>query len=162
MNGTALLKNAAVAAAAGVAGTVAMQGLRKANEKWLPSISPRMRKDPGMYMVKKVEDALPDEVREQVSKAAEKVAAGSLALGYGATAATLYTAVRSEPSALLDGAALGIGLWAIGALGWLPALKIAARINKQKPARVVDNILHHVAFGVLTVSAYKKLRQVTA
>src|SRR5690349_4717637 len=101
-----------------------MQGIRKANEKWLPGTAPRLRKDPGMFMVKKVEDALPEEVREQVPESAEKVAAGSLALGYGATAAALYTAVRSEPAALVDGAALGLGIWAIGYLGWIPALKL--------------------------------------
>jgi hypothetical protein len=118
-----LIEHVALGAAAGGAATCLLQGVRTSEQKLLPETMPPMRADPGEFTVEQAEELLREEAREQVSNTVETVAAKSLALGYGMTAGALYGALRPRPGNLLvDGTALGLGVWAVGYLGWLPAL----------------------------------------
>jgi hypothetical protein len=153
-----LLKRTALGAAAGVAATFLLQGIRTSEQKLLPETMPPMRQDPGEYMVEQAEGLLPHQTRAQVPATVETVAAKSLALGYGMTAGALYGAVRPHPGSLLvDGSALGLAIWAVGYLGWLPALGLMPAVPRQEIGEVAGPIAQHVIFGLATVAAYRWL-----
>ena len=147
-------------AAAGLVGTVALQGIRAPSQKLLPETMPPIRQDPGEFMVEQAEEALPTETRGQIPVVAETAAAKSLALGYGVTAGMLYAALRPDAGDLMvDGVALGVGTWAAGYLGWMPALGLMPPITEQDPAEVIGPIIQHVLFGIVTVAIYQWLRE---
>ncbi len=154
------LRNIVTAAAAGAAGTLAIHLVHSANQKWLPQTMPPQREEPGHYIVHKAEDALPAPARESVTEKMEHAAAAALSFGYGSTWPALYAAVREEPNVWLDGAALGVGVWAIGYLGWLPSLGLMPPVRKHTATQVVNSIAQHALYGILTVSAWKKLRSI--
>jgi hypothetical protein len=89
-----LLKRIALGAAGGFAGTLALQGLMTACQKWLPSTVPPFRQDPGEFVVEKAEAVLPNQVRERIPDAVETAAAQTLAAGYGLAFGALYAALR--------------------------------------------------------------------
>src|ERR1043165_4206979 len=117
-----LMKDVALGAAAGLAGTMVINALNAAGHKWLPQAEPPMREDPGDFMVRRAERLLPEQAKQRIPRTAEKVASNSLAMGYGMTFGALYSTLRPKGgSVLIDGAALGLACWAAGYLGWLPA-----------------------------------------
>jgi hypothetical protein len=149
----------AFGAAAGIAGTLALLGLRTATQRWRPEWMVDELADPGEYLVGRAESALPRAQRRQIPAAVEKAAAGSLHLGYGTTPAALYAALRPDARhPLLEGAALGAALYAAGYLGWLPALGLTPPVTKQRPWQVLTALTQHVLYGVVTVGAFRKLR----
>lgn len=153
-----LIEHVALGAAAGVAATFLLQGLRTTEQKLLPETMPPIREEPGKFMVEQAEELLPEETREQVPATAEAVAAKSLALGYGLTAGAIYGAIRPRPGNLLvDGTVLGLGVWAVGYLGWLPALGLMPPIQRQEIEQIAGPIMQHVIFGVATVATYQWL-----
>jgi hypothetical protein len=157
-----LIEHVALGAAAGVAATFLLQGVRTTEQKLLPETMPPIREDPGEFMVEQAEELLPKQTREQVPATAETVAAKSLALGYGMTAGAIYGAIRPRPGNLLvDGTVLGLGVWAVGYLGWLPALGLMPPIQRQEIEQVAGSIVQHVIFGVATVAAYQWLHDLT-
>ncbi len=152
------MEQVALGAAAGFAATFLLQGVRTAEQKLLPETMPPIREDPGEFMVEQTEELLPQETREQVPATAETVAAKSLALGYGMTAGALYGALRPRPGNLLvDGPVLGLGVWAVGYLGWLPALGLMPPVQQQETEQIAGPIVQHVIFGVATVAVYQWL-----
>jgi len=152
----------ALGAAAGLAGTFVLQPLRAQTQKALPETVPPMREEPGEFMVEQAEALLPEETREEIPSSVETVAAKSLAIGYGMTFGALYGALRSDGGNLVvDGVALGLGTWAAGYLGWLPALGLMPPVQQQETEQVVMPILQHIVFGVATVAAYQWLEQHT-
>src|SRR5215207_5610908 len=101
MSHTNLVERVALGAAAGVAATFLLQGIRTSEQKLHPETMPPMREDPGEFMVEQAEELLPDETRTQVPATVETVAAKSLALGYGMTVGAIYGALRQRPDNLL-------------------------------------------------------------
>ena len=157
-----LSEHVALGAAAGVAATFLLQGIRTSEQKLLPETMPPMREDPGEFMVEQAEELLPEETRQQVPATVETVAAKSLALGYGMTAGALYGALRPHPDNLLiDGTVLGLGVWAVGYLGWLPALGLMPPVQQQETEQVAGPIAQHIIFGLATVAAYQWLHDLT-
>jgi hypothetical protein len=153
-----LIERLPLGAAAGFAGTLALQGLMAAGKRWFPETMPPIRKDPGEFMVEKVEESLPEAVSARVPPLAETAGARSLAIGYGMTAATIYGALRSgERNVIVEGSLLGLGTWAVGYLGWLPALGLMPPLPRQGLKEAVGPLLQHVVFGVMSVAAYRKL-----
>jgi hypothetical protein len=143
----------ALGAVAGAAATILLQGVMKASAKAIPEGKPPMRKDPGEFMV---EMTLPPGSPDALQQAAAK----SLQLGYGMTSGALYAAIRPRAaSALLEGALLGIGVWAAGYLGWLPALELMPPVTKQKPKQVAAPIVHHVIFGIAAAAMYDAMHR---
>lgn len=152
-------KNLLFGTAAGLAGTALIQGMMKASEKLAPESLPPMKEDPGKFMVKKVEQALPDKAREKISKKAESIASTLLSFGYGTTAAILYHAIpRRARRLFVDGAALGGLTWAAGYLGWLPATKLMPPVKEHEPKQIGGGIAAHVLFGIGAVSMFEFLR----
>jgi len=152
------IEHVAMGAAAGGAATFLLQGIRTTERRLLPETMPAMREDPGAFMVERAEELLPGETREQVPATVETVAGKSLALGYGMAAGALFAALRPRPGDLLvHGAVLGLGVWAVGYLGWLPALRLMPPVQHQETEEVAGPIVQHVIFGLATVAAYKWL-----
>lgn len=145
-------------ALAGVAGTFALQPLRSASQKYLPSTMPPVRKEPGQEMVERAEAALPDGARERIPDAAETAAATGLSLGYGATAGALYGAFASHGGdVLLGGTALGVATWAAGYLGWIPAMELMPPVTEHEPAQIAGPVVRHALYGIATAAAYHLL-----
>ena len=60
---------------------------------------------------------------------------------------------------LLDGAALGVGCWAAGYLGWLPASGLSDPVWRQPTAAAIAPAVRHAAYGIATVAAYETLAE---
>jgi hypothetical protein len=157
-NAAEMLTHAALGAAAGVAGTLVIQGLLAATKKWLPEGMPPIRRDPGEFMVHQTERALPARIMQHIPETAETVASNALGLGYGATFGAVYGAMRGHRgSALLEGPLLGLASWAAGYLGWLPATGLMRPVWKQRPTQVTVPIVEHALYGLATATAYEYL-----
>lgn len=159
MNGTSWIERIAEGAAAGFAGTAALQVVRTGSQQRLPETMAPLRQEPGRFMVEKASAALPVETRARLPEAGKKAAGQALGVGYGLTWGALYAALRPRGgSPWVEGAALGAGSWAAGYLGWLPALGLMPSVAEQAPRQVVGPLLRHLLFGIVTVAAYDKLR----
>ena len=141
----------ALGAVAGTAATFVMQGMMMTSGKLLPRSKPPIKKDPGEFMVDKV--PLPEAVKPWAAK--------SLHLGYGMTSGVIYAALRPRAgNAFFDGALLGIGVWAAGYLGWLPATDLMPPITEHEPQQIAVPIVQHALFGVAVAAAYDGLMRV--
>ncbi len=150
----------AIGAAAGLAGTMALQAARTANKKWLPQAQAPMRQDPAEFMINAAERVLPAEQRERIPEKVEALAGRLLATGYGMTFGALFGALRSNiKSLLLEGALLGLATWAVGYLGWLPGTKLMPPVWRQKPKQVITPIAEHALYGVATVAGLRQLKE---
>ena len=153
------LKRACLGAAGGLLGTATLQALMAAGKKWLPESAPPIRQEPGEFLVDRAERVLPAGARRAIPKSAEAAAAQGLSAGYGMAFGTLYAALRPHGgNALLDGFVLGIGAWAAGYLGWLPALGLTPPLREQTAPQVAGPVVDHLAYGVATVVAFDWLR----
>jgi len=152
----------ALGAAAGLAGTLVIQGLQTANQKWAPKAQAPIRMHPGKFMIDKVKNVLPESAANSISPGVEKTLMNLLPVGYGSTGAALYTALRSDPHVVLDGAALGAAVWAAGYLGWLPAFGLMPPVKEHTPAQIASSVGQHVLYGIATVAAFKKLKSTLA
>jgi hypothetical protein len=149
-------------AAAGLVGTALIQGLMAASQKWAPQSLPPVKQDPGEFMVKKAEEQLPDETHKQIPEQLEKVAAKTLAFGYGMAFGGLYATSRPQTkSLLLEGSALGLAAWGVGYLGWLPATGLMPSVTKQERWQIAGPIVSHILFGIVTVGIYRLLRRIS-
>lgn len=149
-----IITRTAAGAVAGVAATFVLQAVRTKTQELAPETTPPMREEPGKFMVNQAEQVLPDQTRVQVSDTVEQTAATSLALGYGATAGAIYGMLQSDDgNPLLEGVLLGLGTWAVGYLGWLPATDLMPPVTEQSTEQVVMPIAQHILFGVATTTA---------
>ncbi len=154
------LKQLALGAIAGLVGTLALQVLRLANQKWLPDTMPPIRQDPGAFMIETVKASLPAHTRPHLPQAVEAGAAQTLALGYGLTFGALYATLRPQGGGpFLDGITLGLGTWAVGYAGWLPASGLMPPLWEQRPPQTMMPAVQHVLYGVATVTAYNWLQE---
>jgi hypothetical protein len=143
----------ALGAVAGVAGTMVMQAMMMTSGKFLPESKPPIKQDPGKFMLDKVPIDLPESVRPLAEK--------SLHLGYGMTSGAIYGALRARRgSAVFDGALLGIGVWAAGYLGWLPATGLMPPVHQHEPQQIAVPIVQHALFGVAVAAAYDGLMRI--
>jgi hypothetical protein len=160
MKSSSLGKTFWLGSAAGLAGTVLMKSMMVASEKLAPQVLPPVSEDPGEFMVKQVEGALPEKTREKIPEKLESVAATALGFGYGTTLAGIYAFLRrGRTNVIFDGAALGGLTWAIGYLGWIPAAKLAPPIHRQEPQQIASNMISHILFGIASMAAFDFLRR---
>lgn len=158
MNTDSYATKLCLGALAGLAGAIFIKGGMVAAQRWAPQMLPPIKEDPGEFMVRKAEEALPERAKVKIPDAAETAAAQVLGLGYGVTFGILYSALpRKQRKMAMDGTLLGLGTWAAGYLGWLPAIGLMPPVWKQKPKQVLPNILSHALFGVITVAALREL-----
>jgi hypothetical protein len=158
MDNQDLMKKIAFGALAGAVGTLVIRGARSANDKLFPNATAPINADPGARIIEKIESVLPQQIKEKLPASLEEVGSKFLSFGYGSTGAAIYTAVRSQPQILVDGAALGAAIWAAGYMGWLPAMGLMPPVTHHKPKQVISSLMQHMLYGVATVSAYRKLR----
>lgn len=146
-------KRVAFGAGAGLAGTVALQAIRMANQKLLPQMQPPIKGDPGEHMIKKTEQLLPASLQNHIPKSVETAAAKMLGMGYGMSFGAAYAASRPRVNrAVGEGALLGLLTWAVGFLGWLPRTQLMPPVWKHKPRQMVMPIAEHALFGLATVA----------
>ena len=158
MHDTSIIQRVAIGAVAGLAATLVLQQVRTGTQHLLPETTPPMREEPGKFMVEQAQDVLPEETRAQIPESVETATAASLAFGYGATAGAIYGALRGDNGNLLaDGTLLGLGTWAVGYLGWLPATGLMPAVHKQQLEQVATPIVQHIVFGMTTAAAYQAL-----
>ena len=156
-----LMLRLALGAVGGVIGTAVLFGALTANKKLFPEDEAPMREDPGEFMVEAAETAaLTKKEQKDVPQIAEVIAANSLHFSYGAAGGALYALLRPKAkNALLEGAALGTAIWAVGYLGWLPAVGLLPPVTEQKPMQIFSPIWQHWLYGAVAVAAYRKLQK---
>jgi hypothetical protein len=153
-------KRIILGAAGGFVGTLAIQALLTASQKWLPHTVPPLRQEPGEFMVKTGVETLPDAVCWRIPQVVETAAARMLAVGYGLTFGILYALLRPKGGSLLvHGIILGRANWATGYLGGLPASGLMRPIWKQKAPQAIAPIAEHTLYGMVTVAVYDWLRE---
>ncbi|HZU27592.1 MAG TPA: hypothetical protein VFA04_18830 [Bryobacteraceae bacterium] len=154
-----LLESIASGAASGAAGTLALHMTHEASYRYAPHTLPPMLCEPGHYMVDKAEALLPRRTRNQVTTAERDTAASALSFAYGALWPAIYLTLRGRhTSVLVDGVALGVAVWGIGYLGWLPGLRLSPPVQQQTATQVVNNVAQHALYGVVTVAAWRGIR----
>ena len=80
-----------------------------------------------------------------------------LGLSYGASFGAGYAGTPGTGSVLFDGTLLGLGVWAAGYLGWLPATGLMPPVWKQRARQVWAPGVEHVVYGLATVCAFRWL-----
>lgn len=157
------LRNLAAGAAGGTAGALAINAMMTAHAKLTPAAVPPIKQDPGEFMTLKAEEWLPRKVRHALPRSAEKITAKTLAIGYGVAFSTLYALVRPRASSaarrLGEGTALGVATWAVGYLGWLPAVGLMPPIWKQRPLQIIAPVVHHIVYGLAAVTVVDAIRE---
>src|SRR5438270_8471295 len=153
-----LLGRLALGTACGAGATFLMQGMLQMSGKLMPDSVPPIKEDPGEFMLRKAKDALPVSTREKVPESVDKAAAKMLHMGYGMTSGALYgLAGPRRGNAAVNGALLGLGVWAAGYLGWLPATDLMPPIHKHEPLQIAVPIVEHALFGVAIATAYESV-----
>jgi len=137
-------QRALLGAAAGFGATLVLHQVMAASAKLIPDSTPPLNEDPGKFMARKA----------KVPPKLEPAAVKSLQLGYGVTAGALYGAIRGRHAVntIVDGALLGIAVWAAGYLGWLPAADLMPPITQHTPRQIAVPIANHIVFAVATAT----------
>ncbi len=160
MGNSNLCARLALGALAGLAGTLVLKAINAADKKIMPSSAPPMKGDPGEFMVRKAEKALPRSKRRHISRKLESVSAKFLSVAYGMSFGALYGGARPKTRRiLLEGTILGLITWGAGYLGWLPALGLMRPVWKQKPKQIATPIAEHALYGVATVAGYRWVKE---
>jgi hypothetical protein len=126
--------------------------VRSAIKNVRPQAEAPIKEDPAQFMVHQAEKVLPPSVQTSTTEgAAEQL----LGLGYGMTFGTLYSSMRPSGTMLVrDGVLLGLGTWAAGYLGWLPATGLMPPVWKHRVEQFWVPVAEHVLFGVATAASY--------
>jgi hypothetical protein len=104
---------------------------------------------------KQADGALAKTTGRHIPEGAKSAAAKGLGIGYGVAFGALYAALcRCPGKALLGGPALGLGAWAAGYLGWLPALGLTPPVRKQTFPQIAGPVVDHLAYGIVTAATY--------
>ncbi len=154
-----VLTRAAEGALGGLAGTAVLQGLVMANQYVAPETEPPEAEDPASFMLWQAEKHLPRETWMKIPPSAETAAGFGLSFAYGATFGAVYGAIRGESGSklsttMVDGVVVGLGVWAIGYLGWLPAAGLIPPPWKREWKQEIGPVVEHLAYGVATVAAF--------
>lgn len=122
-----------------------------ATAKLIPDSKPPMKQDPGKFMAAKA----------NVPQSLEAVAVKALQVGYGVSAGALYGAMRNRISSpILEGALLGLAVWAVGYLGWLPAADLMPPVTQHSARQIAVPIANHIVFGVAVATAFDGLLRI--
>jgi hypothetical protein len=152
-NGHGTLIDTVAGIGGGLLGSMAIGALMEKQGKLPePMRGPEVKDNPAEHILEKAEEIsgahVPQRARPAVGQA--------LHFAYGTVGPTLLGLVarrvganRSVGRALAVGAGLGVVVWAVGYLGWLPAAKLVEPVQRQGASHVASSIVAHVAYGVL-------------
>lgn len=113
---------------------------------------PAMSRDPGDFLVEKLEQRR----GQPLSETNHKRAASGLHWLYGVSWGTALGAagpalgMASMGKAAAAGAAMGAGVWAAGYAGWLPRANLTPSLREQSAGAIASSLTSHIAYGVLT------------
>ncbi|WP_380167615.1 DUF6789 family protein [Jannaschia sp. R86511] len=83
-------------------------------------------------------------------------------LGFGAAAgvpfALLHRRLPARVPSEAVGAAYAVGVWASAYLGWVPALGIMPRADRDRPDRPVSMVAAHLVYGAALGAGLRRLR----
>jgi hypothetical protein len=135
----------------GAFGTLLMkQGMMLASRMPPALKPPEVRGDPAEAIVSRLEEArgrpLGGALHARVARAlpwAYGISWGGL-LGLGVSSLRLKTTRQT----LLAGAGMGALAWAVGYVGWLPAMGLARPVKRQGAGHIATSLVTHVLFGV--------------
>jgi hypothetical protein len=146
------LVHAAEGLLGGFAGTLLMNEAMKLAPRLPESLRPPSpTRHPGEYIVSRIERAFGRTLPERVHRTLVERSAwpyGLVGPTAFAVAVPRLVRLRTPTHAVVAGAALGLGVWAVGYLGWLPAAGLIAPIQRQRPTRVLSGVLSHAAYGI--------------
>jgi hypothetical protein len=69
---------------------------------------------------------------------------------YGAGTGALYGTLPATTRGAVNGAAFGLAVWAVGYLGWIPALRLPQAAPDEPPGRNAMMIAAHLVWGAST------------
>jgi hypothetical protein len=114
--------------------------------------TPKMSGNPAEVVTRKAEEVLGTHVPEAQRGTVGQV----LHFAYGTVGPTILGLVarrigvnRSLGRTLAFGAGLGVVVWAVGYLGWLPRSNLVPPIQRQGATHVATSIASHAAYGIL-------------
>jgi hypothetical protein len=143
------------ASLAGLAATAPMTGFMLAVERVLcPTAKPLPNKQVVANTARKVG------IRP-LDRTTRNLAGWISHFAYGAATGTAYGLLPRQTqlaTTAAQGAVLGMGVWAAGYLGWLPAAGILPPATEQPPRRNVSLIASHLVWGMTTAFLYNRLR----
>jgi hypothetical protein len=149
----------------GALGTVAI----RASMKLAPQLPMRMRapsvhKDPGEYIIERLEQRRGGAFSQKVHERAIKGAGWAYGITWASILAALgpWIGMHKLGRAVGAGAALGAGVWALGYLGWLPRLGLVEPPRRSGIGQHATNLVGHVAYGVLAALPIYAANRMTA
>jgi hypothetical protein len=148
------LIDVAAGIAGGLLGTVVIQQLVKAGRKLPESFQPRYKGDPADVILNKGEQLFHRTLRPTTRKKLKPL----LGYGYGMTGPLVLGAIahrigrRSIGRVLAAGAIMGVTVWAVGYLGWLPRSGVAEPIQRQPLPATAQGIAGHALYGLIAAT----------
>ncbi len=157
-NGMDAMVRGALAGAAGTAVMTLM--MRKAAPKMIPK---EMR--PDEFPPKKVVEWAEEQAGKPhaLSESQEMKVAMGAHFAYGSGSGAVYGLLREQMDGIpapLMGALFGVGLWAVGFEGWMPALGVQEATHEKPPQKWPMPIMAHIVYGTTTALAYEALENV--
>ena len=90
-------------------------------------------------------------VRDDLGEEGLRAATVAGHFAYGAAAGALYAPIAGRtPRPVATGVAFGLAMWAVGYLGWVPAIGLMPSATEQPAARNGVMIAAHVVWGATT------------
>lgn len=127
----------------GLAGTLFMNGVMAASRRFPASMQPELKGNPAEYIASK----LPPSLRPVLIHGGPYLYGTSWPALFGFFAPRL--GIDTFGKALVAGAALGAGVWAIGHVGWLPLAKLEDPVHRQKPGAIASGLVSHAIYGMI-------------
>ena len=155
-----MIKQIGMGLLSGLAGTAALTAVVQLERRALPWGQKHNALFPHK-VVKKAEDFFG--IQGRLSGGAETAAIQGSNFAYGTLMGTLYgwSAPKLNISPLISGPLFGLGLWAIGLSGWVPAFGAQRPPWKKAPMQAMMPILSHLAYGLAAgavLQAYQNKR----
>lgn len=143
------IRQALIGAGAGAAGSLAVAAMRSFDDRYAPKTSTPFKVTPKQFLTQ----------RAHVPATLEPAAETILATLYGMIFGALYGSFRPNPThANRHGIALGVLVWMLSYLGWLPAIGFTRGVWRWSIPQLGGALLRHVTYGVVTTNAYAAIR----
>jgi hypothetical protein len=139
----------------GLVGTAAIQKAVGLSQKLPePLHMPEMARDPGDYVVSRVEELAGGQLSPLAHARAARAARWMYGLAWAGALAPLARPLRMDRAlnAALAGSAMGALSWAAGYFGWLPRTGLTRPVARERSTKIAAALLGHVLFGLLAAA----------